>query len=116
MGRSILQERPGGCCAHNAVLLHPLVTCGESTSEGEFLKVSLSAGFVAADDGTILVLVEAASFQQLGGRVVGRAAALCCRLQCDLRAIYDKHLGKLKALLTNPDVLSMPARSGVDAP
>ena len=50
------------------------------------------------------------------GTVVGRAAALCRRLQCDPRAIYERHLGELKALLTNPDASSMPARSGVGAP
>ena len=65
------------------------------------------------------MLVEAESFQRLGGRVVGRAAALCRRLQCDPRAIYDKHLGEFKALLTNPEFCRCrrgPASMHLDGP
>lgn len=39
------------------------------------------------------------------GTVVGRAAYLCKKYNCDPRQIYTDHLDEFKAVLTNPDVV-----------
>ena len=51
------------------------------------------------------------------GTMVGRAAALCRALDCEPRAIYEKHLAALKSLLTNPEPQTLSAlASGKPAP
>ena len=40
------------------------------------------------------------------GTVVGRAAFLCMKHECDPREIYKTHLDDFKALLKNPDILT----------
>ena len=37
------------------------------------------------------------------GTVVGRAAALCTKHNCDPRDLYEHHLSELKQLLRNPE-------------
>jgi len=51
------------------------------------------------------------------GTVVGRAAAQCWRLQCEPRAIYEKHLAAFLAFLENPGISTLPPQSpdGADA-